>query len=50
MAMVGDKTESIYRRYPIADEALLRDSAGKLAALHEATAPTKAKVVFGRKK
>ncbi len=32
MAMVGHRTESIYRRYPIVDEAMLRESAGKLAA------------------
>jgi hypothetical protein len=32
MAMVG---ESIYRRYVIADEAMLKLSATKLAALHD---------------
>jgi integrase len=36
MAMVGHQTESIYRRYAIADEAMLREGAAKLAALHEA--------------
>jgi hypothetical protein len=34
MAMVGHRTESIYRRYAIADEAMLKESAVKLAALH----------------
>ncbi|MBI2215742.1 MAG: tyrosine-type recombinase/integrase [Candidatus Rokubacteria bacterium] len=36
MKMVGHKTEAIYRRYAIADEALLRESALKLSALHQA--------------
>jgi integrase len=36
MAMVGHKTEAIYRRYAIADEGMLRDGAEKLAALHRA--------------
>ena len=35
MAMVGHKTESIYRRYAITDEAMLKEGAAKLAALHE---------------
>jgi hypothetical protein len=30
MAMVGHKTESIYRRYAIVDAALLRDAAAKI--------------------
>jgi integrase len=34
MAMVGHRTESIYRRYAIADEAMLKEGALKLAALH----------------
>jgi hypothetical protein len=33
MAMVGYRTESIYRRYAIADEGMLKESASKLAAL-----------------
>ena len=33
--MVGHKTESIYRRYTITDEATLRDASARLAALHE---------------
>ena len=36
MAMVGHKTESIYRRYAIADEAMLKEGAAKLAAFHTA--------------
>jgi hypothetical protein len=35
MAMVGHRSESIYRRYVIADEAMLKQSATKLAALHD---------------
>jgi integrase len=34
MAMVGHRSESIYRRYKIADEAMLKESAAKLAALY----------------
>jgi len=36
MKMVGHRTEAIYRRYAIADEAMLRDAADKLATLHQA--------------
>jgi integrase len=32
MKMVGHKTESVYRRYAIVDEEMLRDAAVKLAA------------------
>jgi hypothetical protein len=35
MEMVGHKTESIYRRYTITDEAMLRDASARLAALHK---------------
>jgi integrase len=35
MKMVGHKTESVYRRYAIADEGLLRESALKLSAFHQ---------------
>jgi hypothetical protein len=31
MAMVGHRTESIYRRYAIVDEVMLREGAAKLA-------------------
>jgi len=34
MARVGHRTESIYRRYAIADEAMLKAGAVKLAAFH----------------
>jgi len=45
MKMVGHKTESIYRRYAIAEEAMLREAAAKLAALHDADAVTDRVVV-----
>ncbi len=35
MKMVGHKTEAIYRRYAIVDEAMLRESAAKLARLEK---------------
>ena len=35
MRMVGRKTESIYWRYAITDEATLKDSAQRLDTLHE---------------
>jgi hypothetical protein len=34
--IVGHKTESIYGRYAISDEAMMREGADKLAALNEA--------------
>jgi len=34
--MVGHKTESIYRRYAIADESMLQEAGEKLARLHSA--------------
>ena len=37
MAMVGHKTEAIYRRYAIVDAGALRDAAGKLDALATGT-------------
>ena len=39
MKMVGHKTESIYRRYAIVDETMLKEGAAKLQTLHEAQAP-----------
>ena len=39
MKMVGHKTESIYQRYAIVDEAMLKEGAVKLHTLHEAQAP-----------
>ena len=35
MKMVGHRTESIYRRYAIVDEAMLKEGAGKLQILHD---------------
>jgi integrase len=39
MKMVGHKTERIYRRYAIVDEAMLKEGAVKLQALHDTQAP-----------
>ena len=36
MKIVGHKIESIYRRYAIVDEAMMKEGAAKLATLHEA--------------
>jgi len=36
MKMVGHKTESIFRRYAIVDEAMLKEGATKLETLHDA--------------
>jgi site-specific recombinase XerD len=35
MTMVGHKTESVYRRYAICDEATLREGAARLQSLHD---------------
>lgn len=35
MRMVGHKTETIYRRYAIADEAMLKEGGVKLQTLHQ---------------
>ena len=40
MAMVGHRTESIYRRYAIADEGMLKEGAAKLTALYASQADT----------
>jgi integrase len=45
MKMTGHKTESVYRRYAIVDEAMLREGAEKLAAFHSGKKPTGRKVV-----
>jgi hypothetical protein len=34
MKMIGHNTQSIYQRYAIADESMLKDAAIKLAGLH----------------
>ena len=36
MKMVGHRTEAIYRRYAITDDAMLKEEALKLAKLHAA--------------
>ena len=50
MAMVGHQTESIYRRYAIADEAMLKEGALKLAACHAGEGNTTPKVVSLKKR
>ncbi|MDX1674962.1 MAG: hypothetical protein R3314_09220 [Longimicrobiales bacterium] len=35
MKLTGHKTESVYRRYAIADESALKEGVEKLAALHD---------------
>jgi integrase len=37
MKLVGHVTESVYRRYAITDEAMLKEGAAKLSAFHEST-------------
>jgi hypothetical protein len=49
MAMVGQRTESIYRGYAIADKAMLKEGAIKLAAFHASGKNTGSKVVPIRK-
>jgi hypothetical protein len=49
MAMVGHRTESIYRRYAIADEAMLKEGAVKLAAFRAAKQNDPRKVVPKKK-
>jgi hypothetical protein len=39
MSMVGHKTESIYRRYAIVDEAMQREAATRLDAYVETSMP-----------
>jgi hypothetical protein len=34
MKITGHKTETVYRRYAIVDEGMMREAAEKLAALH----------------
>jgi integrase len=36
MKITGHKTETVYRRYAIVDEGMMREAAEKLAALHQA--------------
>jgi integrase len=45
MAMVGHKTESMYRRYAIVEEVMLREAAEKLSAFQSRQTAATAKVV-----
>jgi len=44
MAMVGHRTEFIYRRYAISDEASLKQSGAKLSNLHKRERETSTKI------
>jgi hypothetical protein len=47
MAMVGHKTESVYRRYAIAEEGMLNEAGAKLQQLYDhAAVPTRTVVPF----
>jgi hypothetical protein len=48
MAMIGHKTESIYRRYSIVDQAMLEMGTSKLEALQQMQRLTKPKMVSMR--
>jgi hypothetical protein len=50
MAMIGHKTESIYRRYSIVDQAMLEMGTSKLEALQQAQRSSRPVVVSLRKK
>jgi len=41
MAITGHKTETVYRRYAIVDESMMREAAEKLAKLHHADTGSK---------
>ena len=43
MKMAGWKTDAIFRRYAIVDEAMLKEAAAKLGALQSAQARRKAR-------
>jgi integrase len=45
MKMVGHQTESIYRRYAIVDEAMLKEGAEKLSAFHKGESSSGRRVV-----
>lgn len=45
MKMTGHLTDSVYKRYAIADEAMLREGAEKLAAYHAGASTVTRKVV-----
>jgi hypothetical protein len=44
MKLVGHKTESIYRRYAITDEAVLQEAGAKLSAFHRRLGQSRVKV------
>ncbi len=48
MKMVGRKTEAIYRRYAIVDEAMLREGAEKLARAEQGKMVGKVKAEQGK--
>jgi hypothetical protein len=50
MAMLGHKTESIYRRYSIVDQAMLEVGASKLDQLQQAQGLSKPVVVSIKRK
>jgi len=45
MAMVGHKTEAIYRRYAIVEESILREAAEKLTTFQKHQHAATAKIV-----
>jgi hypothetical protein len=49
MRMVGHRTESVYRRYAVVDEAMLREGAAKLHALQvaEGLSPASSRALSG---
>ena len=49
MKMVGHRTEAVYRRYAIADEGLLLDSAKKLAEMYKSEKVVKVRSKSARK-
>ena len=50
MAMIGHKTESIYRRYSIVDQAMLEMGTSKLEALQQIQRGNRPVVVSMRKR
>ena len=50
MAMIGHKTESIYRRYSIVDQAMLEMGTSKLEALQQTQRASRPVVVSMRKR
>jgi hypothetical protein len=44
MSLIGLQTDSLFRRYAVVDEEVLREATAKLAALHEAQRAEASKV------